>query len=170
MSEPIQSISQGNYILATQQEVSHDNTLSGNGTSASPLGVVPGYNETVLWDSGNLTIGSTATLSESVKNFELFGVYGHETNRGRGVYQQFNPAIIQNANTQNFALFLPDCAPDLGWAGWYIENLYFTDTAATALANVSGRQTWRWFTNGTWEDGGPERYIQVDKIVGINRK
>ena len=39
MSEPIQSISQGNYILATQQEVSHDNTLSGNGTSASPLGV-----------------------------------------------------------------------------------------------------------------------------------
>ena len=39
MSEPIQSISQGNYILATQQEVSHDNTLSGNGTVDSPLGV-----------------------------------------------------------------------------------------------------------------------------------
>lgn len=29
-----------NYILATQQEVSHDNTLSGTGTSATPLGVV----------------------------------------------------------------------------------------------------------------------------------
>lgn len=41
MSEPIQSISQGNYILATQQEVSHDNSLSGNGTVESPLGVVP---------------------------------------------------------------------------------------------------------------------------------
>lgn len=40
MSEPIQSISQGNYILATQQEVSHDNTLSGNGTVDSPLGVM----------------------------------------------------------------------------------------------------------------------------------
>ena len=39
MSEPIQSISQGNYILATQKEVSHDNTLSGNGTVESPLGV-----------------------------------------------------------------------------------------------------------------------------------
>lgn len=39
MSEPIQSISQGNYILATQKEVSHDNTLSGNGTVDSPLGV-----------------------------------------------------------------------------------------------------------------------------------
>lgn len=40
MSEPIQSIAQNNYILATQQEVSHDNTLSGNGTAVSPLGVV----------------------------------------------------------------------------------------------------------------------------------
>ena len=39
MSEPIQSIAQNNYILATQQEVSHDNTLSGNGTVDSPLGV-----------------------------------------------------------------------------------------------------------------------------------
>lgn len=40
MSDSIQSISQNNYILATQQEVSHDNTLSGNGTVDSPLGVV----------------------------------------------------------------------------------------------------------------------------------
>ena len=39
MSDEIQAISQGNYILATQQ-VSHDNTLSGNGTVERPLGVV----------------------------------------------------------------------------------------------------------------------------------
>ena len=40
MSEPIQSIAQNNYILATQQEVSHDNSLSGNGTVDSPLSVI----------------------------------------------------------------------------------------------------------------------------------
>lgn len=40
MSENIQSISQGNYILATQKEVSHDSSLSGNGTVDSPLGVI----------------------------------------------------------------------------------------------------------------------------------
>jgi len=168
MSEPIRSISEGTFVIGDTNGLTFE---SGPGISVSQPseGTVRIANdETVLW-SGNLTIGSTATLSESVKNFELFGVYGHETNRGRGVYQQFNPAIIQNANTQNFALFLPDCASDLSWAGWYIENLHFTDTAATALVNVSGRQTWRWYTNGTWEDGGPERYIQVDKIVGINR-
>ena len=131
--------------------------------------LVASNDETVLWNGENLTIGSTATLSETVKNFELFGIYGHETNRGRGVYQEFNPAVVVNENTQNFALFLPDCSPDMSWAGWYIENLYFTDTAATALVNVSGRQTWRWYANNTWEDAGAERYIQVDKIVGINR-
>lgn len=70
MSEPIQSISQGNYILATQQEVSHDNTLSGNGTSASPLGL----NETVLWEGDKIGTG-TITLSEGVNNFERLVVY-----------------------------------------------------------------------------------------------
>lgn len=152
------------------------------GGSALPISAGPGIkfelvndtlvasnDETVLWNGENLTIGSTATLSETVKNFELFGIYGHETNRGRGVYQEFDPAVVVNENTQNFALFLPDCSPDMSWAGWYIENLYFTDTAATALVNVSGRQTWRWYANNTWEDAGAERYIQVDKIVGINR-
>ena len=39
MADTVQSISQGNYILATQQEVSHDSSLSGNGTVESPLGV-----------------------------------------------------------------------------------------------------------------------------------
>jgi len=39
MSE-INAIATNNYLLATQQEVSHDNTLSGNGTVESPLGVV----------------------------------------------------------------------------------------------------------------------------------
>ena len=43
MSEPIQSIAQNNYILSTPQEVAHDNTLSGNGTVNSPLGVNSGY-------------------------------------------------------------------------------------------------------------------------------
>jgi len=39
MSDPIRSISQNNFILADQKEVSHDNTLRGNGTPESPLGV-----------------------------------------------------------------------------------------------------------------------------------
>ena len=67
MSEPIQSISQGNYILATQKEVSHDNTLSGNGTVDSPIGL----NRTTLFENASGTNGNTnITLSESISNFE----------------------------------------------------------------------------------------------------
>lgn len=39
MSDPIRSISQNNFILADQKEVSHDNTLKGNGTTENPLGI-----------------------------------------------------------------------------------------------------------------------------------
>ena len=73
MSEPIQTISQGNYILSTSQEVAHDNTLSGNGTVDSPLGVVPGYNETVLYynpTNHNVTNDAEFVMSESIWNFE----------------------------------------------------------------------------------------------------
>ena len=71
MSEPIQSIAQNNYILATQKEVSHDNTLSGNGTVDSPLGVVPGYNETVLYEgAGQFGLN----LSDSIYNYDKIAV------------------------------------------------------------------------------------------------
>ena len=57
----------GGFITEGAEIVNHDNTLSGNGTTASPLGVVPGYNETVLW-SGSST--ANATLSEPITGFE----------------------------------------------------------------------------------------------------
>ena len=73
MSEPIQSIAQNNYILATQQEVSHDNTLSGNGTVDSPLGL----NETVLWE-GSQSLASAVditNLPESLQNFKYIRIH-----------------------------------------------------------------------------------------------
>jgi len=65
MSDPIRSISQNNFILADQKEVSHDNTLSGNGTEESPLGL----NETVLYDGGSTPVYS-ADMTEAATNFE----------------------------------------------------------------------------------------------------
>ena len=80
MANEIEAIATNNYVLATQQAVTHDITLSGNGTVDSPLGVVPGYNETVLWSGswkpGNTTTptNSTITVSESVSNFEYIRI------------------------------------------------------------------------------------------------
>lgn len=62
----------GGFITEGAEIVNHDASLSGNGTVDSPLGVVPGYNETVLW-SGAATSGDI-TLSETYKNFEKIGI------------------------------------------------------------------------------------------------
>lgn len=85
MSDPIRSISQNNYILATQQEVSHDNTLTGNGTEESPLGL----NETVLWSGAVTGSAFSVTLSEDCQNFEkLQFIGGTNSSPGHPMYGQ----------------------------------------------------------------------------------
>ena len=69
MSDPIRSISQNNFLLATQQEVSHDNTLSGNGTAESPLGVNVGSVGSQLVLS---TVEKVASLNISNSNDTAF--------------------------------------------------------------------------------------------------
>lgn len=64
MSDPIRSISQNNFILADQKEVRHDNTLSGNGTEDSPLGVsdFKWQDVTSEFNPRNINIDSTMTF------------------------------------------------------------------------------------------------------------
>lgn len=55
----------GGFITSGAEIVNHDNTLSGNGTVNSPLGL----NETVLW-SGTYSGTSAIPFTESYKNFD----------------------------------------------------------------------------------------------------
>lgn len=61
----------GGFIVSADPYVNHDNSLSGNGTLTSPLGVVPGYNETVLY-SGAYTHSTfpAITASGSIWDYE----------------------------------------------------------------------------------------------------
>lgn len=158
MSEPIQSISQGNYILATQQEVSHDNTLSGNGTSASPLGL----NETVLWSGAPST---SINVSEPFSNFESIKItaYAQEQNSGRAQTFEFlgtNSSIdlhIYNYNAE----------------GTSIVN-YLTRYNING-SNFSASVIHHWWqltgsvTGGIWSGPGANPVVPI-KIIGINRK
>lgn len=67
MSDPIRSISQNNFLLADQKEVSHDNTLSGNGTEASPLGL----NGSGMWTD----ISSQFTFKNTVSWGDIRQIY-----------------------------------------------------------------------------------------------
>ena len=151
MSDPIQSIAQNNYILATQQEVSHDNTLSGNGTVDSPIGVVPGYNETVLW-SGT---GDIIT-SESITNFERIRI----TISKGGTCE-----VVPNGTNIDFALIFWS-EEDTSAMQFYAGRLSSSDGKTFTYSRVI-----RYWTAGSSGTSGNsvtnQKYIV--KVVGINR-
>ena len=176
MGENIQSISQGTYtigasstndssllatqnegdvsILQTPQEVSHDNTLSGNGTVESPLGVVPGYNETVLWSGDALT----GTLNESPWNFEKLGF---ETSGSLNSLQYNEFPAISGKNMMAMTTIGPEST-----TVWH-----FTPSQISFNGNTFTLKSCDFYvrTNKTtisWNDGD---HIKMIKVIGINR-
>ena len=166
MSEPIQSISQGNYILATQQEISHDNTLSGNGTVDSPLGVVPGYNETVLWsgtafnpEHSNKPMNGTAYLSESIFNFDQIRFDFTAVN------YTFNESVLLTNPIPTGQVCYFNVKKEQNNNNLYIGTRYgFTnDTTLTGFCSYGATQNISAMTGGYWGYGG------IARIIGINR-
>jgi hypothetical protein len=160
----IQSISQNNYILATQQEVSHDNTLSGNGTVDSPLGVVPGYNETVLFSAAtpydkNRT---SITLSESYKNFDELKIYW-----AHHIGTQFTEQITYS-DTQDANDFM--C---IGGRGSNANQITHFEAAWSAVNNTSLTAVACIFSTvqaGTSISWANSNELMPYKVIGINRK
>ena len=174
MSEPIQSISQGNYILATQQEVSHDNTLSGNGTSTSPLGL----NETVIFNgdvSGQITDFNT---NEQINNFEKLDVYyccnddGLSLLGGNATTYDTNVLTAQNQISLGGTYTISN-----GYTCFY--NLYYTITNGSAFSCTQSKRYWVAPTASNPDsvsviynptvDSEKKKNGYIYKIVGINR-
>ena len=161
MSEPIQSISQGNYILAIQQEVSHDNSLSGAGTVESPLGVVPGYNETVLFESTGAS--ANINLSEPLSGFEKIEL-------------RYYPQELTNSTT--VIDYFPGTATNFGLAKWiyhggnanYPYVLYCTRYILSGNALTFNKADHTWFTTSFSKAGNGSNPLMISKVVGINRK
>jgi hypothetical protein len=159
MSE-INAIATNNYLLATQQEVSHDNTLSGNGTVDSPLGVVPGYNETVLYSG---TAGTSAvTLNEPMNNFEriklvhntqveeIWGPVAGDALRYWHFYGTPSQGVYKNAMVH----------------ASFTDNTHITNTSAkTLLYPITGTATaYTVSLNDTYA------LNTIRRVIGINRK
>ena len=165
MADTVQSISQGNYILATQQEVSHDNTLSGNGTVDSPLGVVPGYNETVLFDGNITATNSTGALSEPPSSFNDLRVewYGENTTQYGLKCNYFHN---DGYNFSGLACGGLAQVYDNYAMGFHFGMLALTNDKVTLV-----RQARTNFTTGTigaFTSGNG--MFRLQRIIGINRK
>lgn len=155
MSDPIRSISQNNYLLAAQQEVSHDNTLKGDGTTQNPLGL----NETVLWD-GNGTGSSSFSLSESMDNFE----------RVRFVMKtDQNIAYQEVSRVSSDIVLMVAHGFSNAWTTWLLLTY---DSNTNSITVTHSKSISHSFSSNSTTLGSAldtQRSIIV-KVVGINRK
>ena len=173
MSE-IRSLSQSNYILATQQEVSHDNTLSGNGTVNSPLGVVPGYNETVLYSdlTGRpTTVGSYIDLSESPLNFYYIGIYlnGSNPTGSNNISNGYEKVPVEQLSSSNGLEFLK------AFAGTVAGNMSAVHDMGCGYSGTSGTRWTKCYgyaynVQNKNVDFSNNTHLNIWKVVGINRK
>ena len=152
----------GGFIVSADPFVQHDTSLSGNGTVNSPLGVMPGYNETVLW-SGTPGTNSSGTLSEPVWNFERFKMHINALQGGEYVCE-FSPT--GTGSSRNYLTYGArgnnDCAFDIcKWT--FAENTF------SAVSAKTFHSTWT-STSMIVENNQAAAKGYVSKIIGINRK
>lgn len=140
-------------------EVSHDNTLSGNGTVDSPLGVVPGYNETVLWSgswkpgNGSVVTNSAIEISEPVSNFEYIKVVTE------GILCQ---TITVTPNQCQAFICYPESDDRNSIIGLKISKDDDTHIRFRCGYSTDFIQSYR--------SGSDWGYFTLNKIIGINRK
>ena len=159
----------GGFIVSADPYVNHDNSLSGNGTLTSPLGVVPGYNETVLWENTALPgsgLNGTVQLTEPVSAFNEIDAYYYQGPTSRRMYGIQRGYVT--ANSGNIVIG-PWCENTTS-GNWFRMSVSFNNNSATFVEfftnkagfNVTGdSQTASYHM---WSQGN------IWKIVGINRK
>jgi hypothetical protein len=158
----------GGFITEGAEIVNHDNTLSGNGTVDSPLGVVPGYNETVLWDGNGTGAGynTEISLSAPTSAFETVKFYWAGENGGKATTYRINEFAI--SDTKAIPL-------DGLWQRYSDGKFNFggcTVSANSDLTKYKIDHTYRYnLSTGVIDIGrDASNFAYIHKIVGINRK
>ena len=146
MSNEIQSISQGNYIL--QGTVATSAGIVGDGSTQNPLRA----DETVLW-SGT---GDILT-SESITNFERIRI----TTAKGGTCE-----VVPNGKNIDFALIFWS-EEDTAAMQFYAGRLSSSDGKTFTYSRVI--RYWTAGSSGTGGNSGTNQKFIV-KVVGINRK
>lgn len=143
----------GGFITEGAEIVNHDNTLSGNGTVDSPLGL----NETVLW-SGSYESTGSINLSESFKNFELIRVE-FITNDNISFTSVFNSAE-QNTELVLYGYYVRSTVTGISIKASQYTLTNTTITLSRGYEVAIGQ-------SATQSSGNK---ITIKKVVGINRK
>lgn len=155
MSEPIQAISQGNYIL--QGTVATSAGIVGDGTSQNPLRA----DETVLWSGAR---SSACTLSESFKNFEWLRIVPSTPENGPA-HDFYVDDIGKQTNYLNMSIQAGDVN------AYDIHVKISANADGTQLQTVSSRAMYGSYTstaiNVRLNNANDMGF--ASKVVGINR-
>lgn len=165
MSENIQAISQGNYILHNidaKKLYVQEPLFTANSGDAVYVGWRP--DETVLWEDNTdpaAGINGTKSINETVSNFENIDVYFWRCSDHSQTYRYYQinrvPVISGNAN---FATFWQEST------AWFKMFLRISGTTATFR---EGHYTNAGLTD-TLTETNMYQQGNIFKIVGINRK
>jgi len=153
----------GGFITEGAEIVNHDNTLSGNGTVDSPLGVVPGYNETVLFSSSQGT--SSCNLSEDLTHFDRLRFRLGNTEGTEGWQYQEIPAVTSNVIHLSY-----NCG---GGGNEYFVGLFGNMSSTTAINLTQCVAVKAPFSNSTaTTTTANNQWYQkaIFEVIGINRK
>ena len=150
----------GGFIVSADPYVNHDNSLSGNGTLTSPLGVVPGYNETVLYSG---TASSAVALSESYSGFERIALEIEYWPLGAASLIHYE----YPTNQTSFTYVAPWVVSKTGGLAVFEGKYSATDNTHIVLQealynNMNGN------TQNTWVEAKSQS--KIHKVIGINRK
>ena len=162
MSEPIQSISQGNYIL--QGTVATSAGIVGDGSTQNPIRA----DETVLWEAPGGITGRTSacTVSESLKNFEHVDVWLAHSTYGPTRAGSFDFNVM--GNTGYFSVMRPRGQGNLNVAFMYITASDTTLTCTQSKCLMFGAYN-STSTSVTATLNDAEDRNCIYKVVGINR-
>ena len=160
MSDSIQSISQGNYIL--QGTVATSAGIVGDGSTQNPLRA----DETVLYSSTGVRLSAETTLSEPGTNFEKIEFYWGGTPVGTAQYQ-----INEIVRPCPYIAFLHGAGGNNVWQQW--GRISANDDFSKIIMDKGKSFNYGAVTATSWANpsvstGIPDSFYCY-KIVGINR-
>ena len=159
MSEPIESISQGNYILHNidaKKLYVQEPLFTANSGDAVYVGWRP--DETVLWSG----VSHTGNLSESVENFDTVKI-NYITDDGIQGMSEFVPAYGKNITLDSMYVASNSAV--------WIKTTNYTFSANTSFASypfqtyVSNNKI-----TATWYSNTANSTFRLTRVIGINRK
>lgn len=153
----------GGFITEGAEIVNHDNTLSGNGTVDSPLGL----NETVLYSGEEPT--SAVSLSETWKNFDRLKIYVQNKSMDNGLNMVEVRPLERDGYTPYYNI-IAGFSYGLGTNGMIWQNI-IGSASDTGLRNCSAfgfQNSWT-ATSPTVRKNNANDLNCILKVVGINR-